>query len=76
MAVTWSEEIPLDRITEEARKVRFWRTVLLAVAGLLFGLGWVACRTSAATWLIAVWVATAVRVGWQEARRGRAARSD
>ena len=31
----------LDRITVEARKVQFGRTVLTVVAAVLFGLGWV-----------------------------------
>lgn len=71
----WSEQIPLDRITEEARRVRFWRTVLTVLAGLLFGVGWLVAKGFGVAWLAACWSAAAVRVGWQEARRG-AARSD
>lgn len=74
MAVA-SVEIPLDRITEQARQVKFWRTVLTALAGLLFGVGWVAAKGFAVLWLVACWSVAAARVGWQEARRG-AARSD
>lgn len=71
----WSEEIPLDRITEQARQVRFWRTVLTVVAAGLFGIGWVAAKTCGLVWLGVAWAGTAAHVGWQEARRG-AARSD
>lgn len=68
----WSEEIPLDRIAAEARQIRFWRTVLTALAGLLFGVGWLMAKGFAVLWLAAAWTATAVKVGWQEARRGAA----
>ncbi|MFJ2719376.1 hypothetical protein [Streptomyces sp. NPDC087437] len=69
MAV-WVDPDAFDEITEQARKVRFWRTVGTAVAGLLFALGWVVAKACAVLWLAAVWVATAVKLGWQEARRG------
>lgn len=71
----WSEEIPLDRIATEARQVRFWRTVLTALAGLLFGVGWLVAKGFAVVWLAVAWCAAAVKVGWQEARGG-AARTD
>lgn len=67
-----SIEVPLDRITQEARQVRFWRTVLTALAGLLFGLGWLAAKACGVVWLAVVWSVTAARLGWQEARRGPA----
>ncbi|MFI0897073.1 hypothetical protein [Streptomyces sp. NPDC020983] len=63
-------EIPLDRITARARQVRFWRTVLTALAGLLFGAGWVAAKACALVWLAVAWMATAAQMGWREARRG------
>lgn len=68
----WSEEIPLDRIAAEARQIRFWRTVLTTLAGLLFGLGWLAAKGFAVVWLAVAWSSAAVKVGWQEARRGTA----
>lgn len=70
-----SVEIPLDRITEQARQVKFWRSVLMALAGVLFGVGWLVAKGFGVLWLAVCWSAAAVRVGWQEARRG-AARSD
>lgn len=71
----WSEQIPLDRITAQARQVRFWRTVLTVLAGLLFGVGWLVAKAFGVMWLAVAWSAAAVKVGWQEARRG-AARTD
>ncbi|MFJ9114473.1 hypothetical protein ACIRJO_02875 [Streptomyces sp. NPDC102394] len=67
-----TERLPVDRITEQARQVKFWRSVLTALAGLLFGLGWLAAKTFALLWLAGVWSVTAVKLGWQEARRGPA----
>lgn len=72
MAVTWVDRVPVERITAEARQVSFWRTVLRVLAGMLFGLGWLAAKTVAVLWLAVAWSATAVRLGWQEARRGAA----
>lgn len=71
-AVTWAERVPVKRISAEARQVRFWRAVLAALAGVLFGLGWLAAKACAVLWLAGVWSVTAVRVGWQEGRRGAA----
>lgn len=71
----WSEQIPLDQITAEAKRIRFWRTVLTVLAGALFGVGWVAAKACGLLWLGLAWVAAAVRIGWREARRG-AARPD
>jgi hypothetical protein len=60
--------VPLDRINEQARRVPFWRTVLTAIAGLLFAVGWLAAKAFGLLWLVLVWSVTAVRVGWQEGR--------
>lgn len=62
------ERVPVDRINAEARKVEFTRTVLTVLAGLLYGVGWVTAKTFAVLWLALAWSATAVRVGWVEAR--------
>jgi hypothetical protein len=62
------ERVPLDRITEQARRVRFWRTVLAVVAGVLYGAGWLTAKACGLVWLAVVWSVTAVRVGWQEGR--------
>lgn len=72
MAVAWVERVPVERITEQAKQVRFWRSVLRLLAGVLFGIGWLTAKAFAVVWLAGVWSATAVRIGWQEARRGAA----
>jgi hypothetical protein len=66
--MTFFDEVLTDRITVEAREVRFWRTVLTLLAGLLFGVGWVAYKTLHGVWFGLAWCGTAVRVGWQEAK--------
>lgn len=58
--------VPLERISAEAREVRFTRTVLTLLAGLLFGLGWVVARACRVVWAALAWAVTAVRVGWRE----------
>lgn len=68
MAVTWVQRVPVDQINEQAKEVRFWRTVLTVIAGLLFALGWLAAKGFAVTWLAVSWSVVAVRVGWSEAR--------
>lgn len=72
MAVSWVQRVPVERITTEARKVFFWQSVLRLLAAALFGVGWLAAKACAVLWLAAVWSVTAVRLGWQEARRGPA----
>jgi hypothetical protein len=69
MAVTWVQRVPVDRISKQAKEVRFWRTVATVLAGLLWGLGWCAAKVCALVWLALAWAVTAVRVGWADARR-------
>jgi hypothetical protein len=59
----------LDRITAEARKVEFGRTVLTVLAAILFGVGWLTARAFGLSWLSLAWAVTAVRLGWQEGRK-------
>lgn len=65
MAV-WADRVPVQEISERARKVSFGRTVLTVLAGLLFGLGWVVARMFRVAWTAAVWCAVAVQVGWRD----------
>lgn len=69
MAVTWVQRVPVDRINEQATQLRFWRTVATVLAGLLWGLGWLAAKGCAVAWLAIAWAVAAVRVGWADARR-------
>lgn len=64
--------VPVEQISREAREVRFWRTVLVVLAALLFGAGWVTAKAFSVLWLALAWTATAVRLGWQDARKSPA----
>jgi hypothetical protein len=73
MTTSVLDRVPVEQITEQARQVRFWATVLRLIAFLLFGLGWLAAKGFGVLWLALAWAAVAVRTGWQEGRaqRGR-----
>lgn len=62
------DRAPVERITAEARQVQFFRTLLTLIAGILYGIGWLAGKVLGALWLAVVWSFTAVKVGWVEAR--------
>ena len=62
------DRVPLESITEQARQVRFRRTVLTVIAGVLFGAGWLVAKAFGVLWLAAAWSAVAVREGWREGR--------
>jgi hypothetical protein len=68
MTTTLLDRVPVDEITAQAKRVRFWRTVLTLVAGALYGLGWVTARAFALVWLAASWCWVAVREGWRASR--------
>jgi hypothetical protein len=70
------QRVPIDRITVEAKQVRPGRTILLAIAGLLYALGWLAAKAFGLVWFAAVWTATAVKVGWSDARKPKLPRVD
>lgn len=58
--------VPLERISAEARELKFARTMLTLLGGLLFGLGWIVARACRAVWSALAWSVAAVRVGWRE----------
>jgi uncharacterized membrane protein YedE/YeeE len=68
-----TERVPLDRIEQRARHARPGRTVLVVIASLLFGLGWLACKACALSWLALAWCGSAVIEGWQSAKAGQRA---
>lgn len=68
-----TERIPLDRIEQRARHARPGRAVLVVVASLLFGLGWLACKACAVAWLALAWTGSAVIEGWSTAKAGQRA---
>lgn len=68
------DEALTERITVQAREIRFWRTVAMVLAGVLWGVGFLVAKAFGLAWFAAAWSATAVRVGWQEGRKARPAR--
>ena len=58
----------VQRITDRARAIRPGRSVLTALAAVLFALGWVVAKASGVVWLALTWSAAAVQIGWEEAR--------
>lgn len=64
------DRVPVESITEQARQVRFWRTVLTLIAGLLFGAGWVVAKGFAVGWLAGAWMFVAFRAGFRAGRGG------
>jgi hypothetical protein len=65
---TLLDRVPVDRITSEARQVRFTHTMLTALAGLLWLAGFAAAKAFGVVWFALAWVATAARLGWSDAR--------
>lgn len=70
------ERVPVDRITDKAREIRFSRSVVVALCGLLYALGWIAAKAFGLLWFSAVWVGAAVVVGWTDARKPKQPRVD
>lgn len=68
-----AERVPLDRIEARARQAHPGRVLLTVIAAALFGLGWLACKTCAVTWLAVAWCGSAVIEGWQTAKAGQRA---
>jgi hypothetical protein len=69
------DRVPVSRITEDAKQVRFGRTLLALIAGLLYGLGWLTAKAFGLVWFALAWAGTAVKIGWVDAR-GRGDRGD
>lgn len=61
-----AERVPVGQISAEAREIRFGPAVLTLLAGVLFGLGWLAAKVCTVTWAALAWAFAAVRIGWQE----------
>lgn len=71
------DRVPVSRITDEAKQVRFGRTLLALIAGLLYALGWITAKAFGVVWLAVVWAGVAVKIGWVDARnRDRLSRGD
>jgi hypothetical protein len=61
----------VDRIRAEAAAIRPVRTLLLSLAAVLYGVGWLAGKTLGVVWAGVAWSVAAVKVGWAEAKGGR-----
>lgn len=59
------DRVPVAEIGARAREVRFSRTLLAAITGILFGTAWLIARIFSVAWLALAWAATAVRIGYQ-----------
>jgi hypothetical protein len=53
----------LDRISAEARKLKFGRAVLTILFTPLYVVGWVAGKV----WLVIAYAYASIKVGWKEA---------
>lgn len=69
-----TERVPLDRISQRAHAARPGRTAGLAVASVLFCVGWLAYKACAVTWLAVAWCGAAVIEGWQASRQAEVVR--
>lgn len=65
--MTFFDEALTTQVTAEARETHFWRTVLTAIAGLLYALGWLTYKLFAGVWFVMAWCGAAVKIGWREA---------
>lgn len=63
------DQVPVDKITAQAREIHFWRTVLSVIAGILFGIGWIVAKAFGLAWFALSWCSAAVKVGWTEGRK-------
>lgn len=63
--------IPLERIKTEAGQLKFWRTVVLVIAAVLFFVGWLVAKVFVVLWGALTWSFAAVKIGWQDARTPR-----
>jgi hypothetical protein len=67
---TLLHRVPVDRITAQARTVKFSHVLLTLIAAVLYAVGWAAGKVLGAIWLAIAWSGTAVKVGGVEARGG------
>lgn len=67
------EAVPVGRVTAEARAtaatLRPGRALLALFTAMFFVVGWLAARS----WFAVIWVATAMKVGWNVASEARQA---
>lgn len=62
----------VERITAEAREIHFAQTMLMILATIFYGLGWITARVLGGVWLAITWSFAAMRLGWREGRLANA----
>jgi F0F1-type ATP synthase assembly protein I len=67
--MTVLDAVPVGRITERARQANPLAVAVALIAGLLFGLGWLAFKIVRILWFMAVWCVFALAEGWNSARK-------
>ena len=67
--MTVLDAVPVGRITERARAANPLAVVVALIAGLLFGLGWLAFKVVRVLWFAVAWCAFALAEGWNTARK-------
>ena len=63
-----TDRIPVAEISRQARQVRFGHTIVALITGTLFAAGFLVAKLFTVLWLALAWVATSVRLGWQQAQ--------
>ncbi len=63
--------IPLERIRAEASQLKFWRTVVLVIAAVLFFAGWLVGKAFLLVWAALTWSFAAAKIGFLDARNPR-----
>ena len=66
--------VDIGQITAEAWRTqpgdvaaKALRLLLVVIARVLWGVGWIVRKTFAAVWLATTWSWTAIKLGWQDA---------
>lgn len=61
-------QISIERVSAQAREIRFGRTLLTLLATVLYCVGWITAKTWIWLWFALCWSAVAIKVGWTDAR--------
>lgn len=61
------DEVMVQQIGDEARDIQFRRTLLTAIASMLYAVGWIVRKAFVVLWLTLTWSGVAIRAGWRDA---------
>lgn len=62
------ERVPVEEISETAKRITPGRTMAATIGGLLFCIGWLAAVAAGGAWFVVKWVFASILVGWKTAR--------